>query len=77
MRPVRPIMKSTVPETQLAESDFSVRIRTRYGIFIFGFNVGKTGEHWRIAAEQKNYSTEAEAIDVLRRRKTLKKKTAA
>jgi hypothetical protein len=70
-------MKSTAPEHQHPEDNFSVRIRTRYGVFIFGFNVGRPGEHWRIAAEQKNYGTEAEAIDVLRRRKKLARKTAA
>ena len=50
------------------EENFSVRLRTSIGVFIFGFNVGKHDEYWRIAGTKQKYENEDEAFRALHKK---------
>lgn len=40
--------------SQPIEEKFAVRLKTSIGVFIFGFNVGKPDEYWRIGGTKQN-----------------------
>jgi hypothetical protein len=52
----------------LPQEDFSVRLRTPEGVFIFGFHVGKRREYWRIAGMSEEFGNESEAMEALGRK---------
>jgi hypothetical protein len=54
--------------SQPIEDNFSVRLKTSFGAFIFGFNVGKPDEYWRIGDRKTKYENEEEAFRALHTR---------
>ena len=54
--------------SQPIEDKFSVRLKTSFDVFIFGFNVGKPDEYWRIGDTKTKYENEEAAFRALHTR---------